>query len=205
MPAKKKPAKKAPAKKAAAKKPAAKKAAKKPAKRSPGKTAKKTIRLGLLDNGFGVGRTDWIERDIAAPFALSGDLRHQFHVGVAADPEIANLWEIIHEHLESPDADLTAALARERVEQFRVLFLDPRNRLLADEAQESGRVKLVTVFATRNGARTLPAALAAHAAENGEEVARLLAQQGAFALESLSASSLAAGPGFLSSLAPRGW
>ncbi len=31
---------------------------------------------------------------------------------VAADPEIANLWEIINEHLESPDADLTAALAR---------------------------------------------------------------------------------------------
>jgi len=32
--------------------------------------------------------------------------------GVTADPELANLWEIIHEHLESSDADLTAALAR---------------------------------------------------------------------------------------------
>ena len=30
---------------------------------------------------------------------------------------------------------LNAVLARERVEQFRVLFLDNRNRLLADEAQ----------------------------------------------------------------------
>ena len=31
---------------------------------------------------------------------------------VASDPEIAGLWEVINEHLESPDADLTAALAR---------------------------------------------------------------------------------------------
>jgi DNA repair protein RadC len=35
---------------------------------------------------------------------------------------------------------LTAALARERVEQVRVLFLDPRNRLIADEAQGKGTV-----------------------------------------------------------------
>jgi DNA repair protein RadC len=33
---------------------------------------------------------------------------------------------------------LQAALARERVEQFRVLFLDGRNRLLADEVQARG-------------------------------------------------------------------
>jgi AraC-like DNA-binding protein len=31
---------------------------------------------------------------------------------ITADPDIANLWEIIHEHIESPVADLTAALAR---------------------------------------------------------------------------------------------
>jgi DNA repair protein RadC len=35
---------------------------------------------------------------------------------------------------------LTAAPARERAERFRVLFLDPRNRLLADEAQGKGAV-----------------------------------------------------------------
>ena len=33
---------------------------------------------------------------------------------------------------------LNAVLARERVEQFRVLFLDTRNRLLGDEAQAPG-------------------------------------------------------------------
>lgn len=41
---------------------------------------------------------------------------------------------------------LTATLARERVEQFRVLFLDTRNRLLADEAQARGTVNHTPVY-----------------------------------------------------------
>jgi len=41
---------------------------------------------------------------------------------------------------------LTAALARERVEQFRILFLDNRNRLLADEAQARGTVNHTPVY-----------------------------------------------------------
>jgi len=41
---------------------------------------------------------------------------------------------------------LNAALARERVEQFRVLFLDNRNRLLADEAQARGTVNHTPVY-----------------------------------------------------------
>ena len=41
---------------------------------------------------------------------------------------------------------LTASLARERVEQFRVLFLDTRNRLLADEAQGRGTVNHTPVY-----------------------------------------------------------
>ncbi len=43
-------------------------------------------------------------------------------------------------------AYLNAALARERVEQFRVLYLDARNRLLADEAQGSGTVNHTPVY-----------------------------------------------------------
>jgi DNA repair protein RadC len=43
-------------------------------------------------------------------------------------------------------AYLTAELARERVEQFRVLFLDNRNRLLADEAQARGTVNHTPVY-----------------------------------------------------------
>jgi DNA repair protein RadC len=41
---------------------------------------------------------------------------------------------------------LTAVLARERVEHFRVLFLDNRNRLLADEAQQRGTVNYTPVY-----------------------------------------------------------
>ena len=41
---------------------------------------------------------------------------------------------------------LNAMLAREPVEQFRVLFLDSRNRLLADEAQSRGTVNHTPVY-----------------------------------------------------------
>ena len=41
---------------------------------------------------------------------------------------------------------LNAVLAREKVEQFRVLFLDGRNHLLADEAQARGTVNHTPVY-----------------------------------------------------------
>ena len=41
---------------------------------------------------------------------------------------------------------LNAVLARERIEQFRVLFLDNRNRLVADEAQARGTVNHTPVY-----------------------------------------------------------
>jgi DNA repair protein RadC len=43
-------------------------------------------------------------------------------------------------------AYLTAAISRERIEQFRLLFLDARNRLLADEAQQRGTVDHTPVY-----------------------------------------------------------
>jgi len=43
-------------------------------------------------------------------------------------------------------AYLSAVMAREPVEQFRVLFLDSRNRLLADEAQARGTVNHTPVY-----------------------------------------------------------
>ncbi|GAA0597290.1 hypothetical protein GCM10009416_39440 [Craurococcus roseus] len=52
---------------------------------------------------------------------------------------VLNNWDRLSDYL-------TAALARERVEQFRVLFLDPRNRLLADEAQGKGTVNHTPVY-----------------------------------------------------------
>ena len=50
---------------------------------------------------------------------------------------------------------LTAALARERVEQFRILFLDNRNRLLADEAQARGTVDHTPVYPREVAKRAL--------------------------------------------------
>ncbi len=41
---------------------------------------------------------------------------------------------------------LNAVMARERVEQFRILFLDNKNRLLADEAQSRGTVNHTPVY-----------------------------------------------------------
>ncbi len=41
---------------------------------------------------------------------------------------------------------LGAVLGRERIEQFRILFLDNRNRLLADEAQTRGTVNHTPVY-----------------------------------------------------------
>ncbi|SHK16006.1 DNA repair protein RadC [Roseomonas rosea] len=55
------------------------------------------------------------------------------------DQPVLNNWDRLI-------AYLSAALARENVEQFRVLFLDSKNRLLADEAQARGTVNHTPVY-----------------------------------------------------------
>jgi len=55
------------------------------------------------------------------------------------DRPVLSNWDRLMEYLN-------AVLARERVEQFRVLFLDNRNRLLADEAQGHGTVNHTPVY-----------------------------------------------------------
>jgi DNA repair protein RadC len=50
---------------------------------------------------------------------------------------------------------LGAELSRERTEQFRVLFLDNRNRLLADEAQQRGTVNHTPVYPREVAKRAL--------------------------------------------------
>lgn len=52
-------------------------------------------------------------------------------------------------------AYLCAELSRERIEQFRVLFLDSRNRLLADEAQQRGTVNHTPVYPREVAKRAL--------------------------------------------------
>ncbi len=57
---------------------------------------------------------------------------------VMGRPVLSN-WDRLTEYLG-------AALARERIEQFRVLFLDAKNRLIADEAQGRGTVNHTPVY-----------------------------------------------------------
>jgi DNA repair protein RadC len=55
------------------------------------------------------------------------------------DRPVLGNWDRLMDYLH-------AVLARERIEQFRVLFLDTRNRLLADEAQAKGTVNHTPVY-----------------------------------------------------------
>ncbi|MGI4977146.1 MAG: JAB domain-containing protein, partial [Janthinobacterium lividum] len=55
------------------------------------------------------------------------------------DRPVLGNWDMLMDYLN-------AVLARERVEQFRVLFLDNRNRLVADEAQAKGTVNHTPVY-----------------------------------------------------------
>ncbi len=66
---------------------------------------------------------------------------------VQALPVLGN-WDRLIDYLH-------AALARERVEQFRILFLDSRNRLLADEAQSRGTVDHTPVYPREVAKRAL--------------------------------------------------
>jgi DNA repair protein RadC len=52
---------------------------------------------------------------------------------------VLNNWDRLLEYLHT-------VLAREQIEQFRVLFLDNKNRLLADEAQARGTVNHTPVY-----------------------------------------------------------
>ncbi len=55
------------------------------------------------------------------------------------DRPVLNNWDRL-------TAYLTAAMAREPIEQFRVLYLDTKNRLIADEAQARGTVNHTPVY-----------------------------------------------------------
>ncbi|WP_338663612.1 DNA repair protein RadC [Pararoseomonas sp. SCSIO 73927] len=56
-----------------------------------------------------------------------------------ADMPVLNNWDRLL-------AYLNAAISREKVEQFRILFLDSKNRLIADEAQAKGTVNHTPVY-----------------------------------------------------------
>lgn len=65
-----------------------------------------------------------------------------------ADLPVLNNWDRLI-------AYLTAAMARETIEQFRILFLDNRNRLIADEVASRGTVNHTQVYAREVMKRSL--------------------------------------------------
>jgi DNA repair protein RadC len=61
---------------------------------------------------------------------------------------VLNNWQALMDYLN-------ASLAREKVEQFRILFLDTRNHLLGDEAQSRGTVNHTPVYPREVAKRAL--------------------------------------------------
>jgi len=78
------------------------------------------------------------EAGVAALKAVQAAALRLVRAEVMNQPVLDN-WDRLMEYLN-------AVLARERVEQFRVLFLDNRNRLVADEAQGRGTVNHTPVY-----------------------------------------------------------
>ncbi len=78
------------------------------------------------------------EASAAALKIVHGAALRLARADVIGRPVLAN-WDALMGYLN-------AVMARERVEQFRILFLDSRNRLLADEAQARGTVNHTPVY-----------------------------------------------------------
>jgi DNA repair protein RadC len=78
------------------------------------------------------------EAGIAALKTVQAAAQRLTKAEVLYRPVLGN-WERLMEYLQS-------VLAREKVEQFRILFLDNRNRLLADEPQARGTVNHTPVY-----------------------------------------------------------
>jgi DNA repair protein RadC len=57
----------------------------------------------------------------------------------AMEQPVLNNWDRLLSYLN-------AAISREKIEQFRILFLDSKNRLIADEAQAKGTVNHTPVY-----------------------------------------------------------
>jgi DNA repair protein RadC len=75
---------------------------------------------------------------VAALKVVHGAALQLVRAEVAERPLLSN-WDRLMDYLN-------AAMAREPVEQFRVLYLDTRNRLLADEVQARGTVNHAPVY-----------------------------------------------------------
>ena len=87
------------------------------------------------------------EAGVAALKSVQAAALRLMRAEVIDEPVLSN-WERLMEYLN-------AELSRERIEQFHVLFLDNRNRLLADEAQQRGTVNHTPVYPREVAKRAL--------------------------------------------------
>jgi DNA repair protein RadC len=87
------------------------------------------------------------EAGVAALKSVQAAALRLMRAEVIDQPVLSN-WERLMDYLN-------AELSRERIEQFRVLFLDNRNRLLADEAQQRGTVNHTPVYPREVAKRAL--------------------------------------------------
>ena len=78
------------------------------------------------------------EAGVSALKVVQAAAQHLAKAEVLYRPVLSN-WDRLMEYLQS-------VLAREKIEQFRVLFLDNRNRLLADIPQARGTVNHTPVY-----------------------------------------------------------
>jgi DNA repair protein RadC len=72
------------------------------------------------------------EAGLAALKLVQGAVLRLLRQQAAAEPVLSN-WDRLIDYL-------SASMMHERIEQFRVLFLDTRNRLIADEVQSRGSI-----------------------------------------------------------------
>jgi len=101
-------------------------------------------RFGSFANAIAAPVADLLATDglgeagVAALKVVQGAALRLVRAEIMVGPILSN-WDRLMEYLN-------AVLARERVEQFRILFLDNKNRLLADEAQARGTVNHTPVY-----------------------------------------------------------
>ncbi len=87
------------------------------------------------------------KHSVAAIKLVQEAAQRLLRAGAAAKP-VLNGWPAVQ-------AYLTSIMAREKIEQFRILFLDDAGRLLADEAQARGTVNHTPVYPREVARRAL--------------------------------------------------
>jgi DNA repair protein RadC len=108
-------------------------------------------RFGSLPEALGAPRTD-LAQVVPAKVALEIELLHDLHGRALQAPlrqrELLTRWSQVADYLR-------CVLAAEPREQFRALFLDKRNRLIADEVLGRGTVDHAPVYPREVARRAL--------------------------------------------------